>query len=121
MGLGVEQKLSYPRIEKPGSAKFGAQMGVAELMFYGAVAKFESEASGSGIKAEAPIISDSKDVTAATEPATGKRAHMAIDISFVDTPPVTPEDKFLYVFRGIRSKANRLKLQQIWTDCNRLK
>ncbi len=76
-GLMAEQKLSYSRMAKQDAPKLGAQMDVAELMFYGTVTEFEAEASGAGVEASAPGIP----VTAS---AAGKSAHMAIDIRVVD-------------------------------------
>lgn len=77
-GLAAEQKLSYSNMAKKGSAKLGAQMGVAELLFYGTVTEFEAEASGGGLKASASGLPASAEVS-------GKNAHMAIDIRVVDT------------------------------------
>jgi len=77
-GLSAEQKLSYSKMAKSGSSKLGAQMEVAELLFYGTVTEFEAEASGAGIKASATGIPASAEMS-------GKNAHMAIDIRVVDT------------------------------------
>lgn len=76
-GLKAEQQLSYSKMAKRDSRKLGAQMEVAELMFYGTVTEFESDASGAGISASAPRIP-------ASASAGGKNAHMAIDIRVVD-------------------------------------
>lgn len=76
-GMAAEQQLSYSKMANRDAPKLGAQMEVAELLFYGTVTEFEAEASGGGLKASAPNI-----------PATGsvgkKKAHMAIDIRVVD-------------------------------------
>ncbi|THB76465.1 MAG: hypothetical protein D3926_17380 [Desulfobacteraceae bacterium] len=77
MGLAAEQKLSYSKMAKRDSVKLGAQMEVAELMFYGTVSEFEAEASGAGLKASASGLPASAEVG-------GKNAHMAIDIRVVD-------------------------------------
>ena len=77
-GLAAEQKLSYSKMAKSGSAKLGAQMEVAELLFYGTVTEFEAQASGGGLKADMPGLPASAEVS-------GKNAHMAIDIRIVDT------------------------------------
>jgi curli biogenesis system outer membrane secretion channel CsgG len=77
-GMAAEQKLSYSKMAKRGSAKLGAQMEVAELLFYGTVTEFEAEASGAGLKAALPGLPASAEVS-------GKNAHMAIDIRVVDT------------------------------------
>jgi curli biogenesis system outer membrane secretion channel CsgG len=76
-GLSAEQRLSYSKMAKPGSKKLGAQMEIAELMFYGTVTEFEAEASGGGLKAALPGVPVSAS-------ASGKNAHMAIDIRIVD-------------------------------------
>lgn len=77
-GLSAEQKLSYSKMAKRGSAKLGAQMEVAELLFYGTVSEFEANASGAGLKASASSLPASGELA-------GKNAHMAIDIRVVDT------------------------------------
>lgn len=77
-GLTAEQKLSYSKMAKQGSAKLGAQMEVAELLFYGTVSEFQADASGAGLKTSAPGLPASAEVS-------GKNAHMAIDIRVVDT------------------------------------
>ncbi len=77
-GLAAEQKLSYSKMAKRGSTKLGAQMEVAELLFYGTVTEFEADASGAGLKAAAPGLPASAEVS-------GKNAHMAIDVRIVDT------------------------------------
>lgn len=77
-GLAAEQKLSYSKMAKRGSPKLGAQMEVAELLFYGTVTEFEAQASGAGLKASMPGAP-------ATAEMSGKNAHMAIDIRVVDT------------------------------------
>jgi len=84
-GLTAEQKLSYSKMAKQGSPKLGAQMEVAELMMYGTVTEFEAEASGAGVKAEAPTTWDSSQVKAGSASLKGKNAHMAIDVRVVDT------------------------------------
>ncbi len=76
-GLSAEQRLSYSRMAKRGSRKLGAQMEIAELMFYGTVTEFEAQASGGGVKASMPGAP-------ATASAGMKNAHMAIDIRVVD-------------------------------------
>lgn len=76
-GLKAEQQLSYSKMAKRGSAKLGAQMEVAELMFYGTVTEFEADAKGVSISATAPRYP-------ASASAGGKNAHMAIDIRVVD-------------------------------------
>lgn len=77
-GMTAEQKLSYSKMAKRGSAKLGRQMDVAELLFYGTVSEFEAQASGAGLKTAAPGLP-------ATAELSGKNAHMAIDIRIVDT------------------------------------
>ena len=77
-GLAAEQQLSYSNMAKSDSAKLGAQMEVAELLFYGTVSEFEAQASGGGLKAALPGLPASAEVS-------GKNAHMAIDIRIVDT------------------------------------
>lgn len=76
-GMAAEQQLSYSAMANPDAPKLGAQMDVAELLFYGTVTEFEAEAAGAGLNASAPNV-----------PATGsvgtKTAHMAIDIRVVD-------------------------------------
>ncbi len=42
-GLTAEQTLSYSKMAAPGTEKLGRQMGVAEILIYGAVTEFESE------------------------------------------------------------------------------
>lgn len=76
-GMTAEQQLSYSKMAAKDAPKLGAQMEVAELMFYGTVTEFEGEASGGGIKAAMPNIPVSAS-------ASGKNAHMAIDIRVVD-------------------------------------
>jgi curli biogenesis system outer membrane secretion channel CsgG len=76
-GLQAERKLSYSRMARRDARKLGAQMEVAELMIYGTVTEFEAEASGAGIDAAAPGIPVSAE-------ASGKNAHMAIDVRVVD-------------------------------------
>jgi curli biogenesis system outer membrane secretion channel CsgG len=76
-GLKAEQQLSYSKMARRDARKLGAQMDVAELMFYGTVTEFEAEASGVGVDAAAPSVP----VKAS---ASGKNAHMAIDVRVVD-------------------------------------
>jgi curli biogenesis system outer membrane secretion channel CsgG len=76
-GLKAEQQLSYSKMAKRDSRKLGAQMEVAELMIYGTVSEFESDAMGAGISASAPKVP-------VTTSASGKNAHMAIDVRVVD-------------------------------------
>jgi curli biogenesis system outer membrane secretion channel CsgG len=76
-GMAAEQQLSYSAMANPNAPKLGAQMEVAELLFYGTVTEFEAEASGSGLNASAPNVP-------ATASVGTKNAHMAIDIRVVD-------------------------------------
>ena len=76
-GLSAEQKLSYSKMAKRGSSKLGAQMEIAELMYYGTVTEFEAQASGGGLKASMPGVPVTAD-------ASGKNAHVAIDVRVVD-------------------------------------
>jgi len=76
-GIAAEQKLSYSKMASRDAPKLGAQMEIAELLFYGTVTEFEAQASGGGFKASLP--------SATTAAAAGtKSAHMAIDIKVVD-------------------------------------
>lgn len=77
-GIAAEQSLSYSEMARPGSRKLGAQMGVAEILIYGAVTEFEAEATGAGVKAEMPDVP-------AKASADISDAHMAVDIRVVDT------------------------------------
>lgn len=76
-GLAAEQQLSYSAMAARDSAKLGAQMEIAELMFYGTVTEFEAEATGGGLRAAMPGVPVS--ASAGT-----KNAHMAIDVRVVD-------------------------------------
>jgi curli biogenesis system outer membrane secretion channel CsgG len=76
-GIKAEQQLSYSKMAKSDSPKLGAQMEVAELMFYGTVTEFEAESKGVGVTALAPRVP-------ASASAGAKNAHMAIDIRVVD-------------------------------------
>jgi curli biogenesis system outer membrane secretion channel CsgG len=76
-GMAAEQQLSYSKMASRDAPKLGAQMEVAELLFYGTVTEFEAEASGGGLKASAPNVP-------ATASVGTKNAHMAIDIRVVD-------------------------------------
>ena len=76
-GMSAEQQLSYSKMANRDAPKLGAQMDVAELLFYGTVTEFEAEASGGGLKASAPNVPAAASVGA-------KNAHMAIDIRVVD-------------------------------------
>lgn len=76
-GMAAEQQLSYSKMASRDAPKLGAQMDVAELLFYGTVTEFEAEATGGGLKAAMP--------NAPAEASAGvKNAHMAIDIRIVD-------------------------------------
>ncbi len=76
-GLKAEQQLSYSKMAKRDAPKLGAQMEVAELMFYGTVSEFEADASGGGVNAAMPSLP--------VEASAGaKNAHMAIDVRVVD-------------------------------------
>lgn len=83
-GLTAEQKLSYSKMAAAGSPKLGRQMEVAELMMYGTVTEFESEAAGAGLKADVPTTWDSAQIKAGSGSLRGKKAHMAIDVRVVD-------------------------------------
>lgn len=76
-GLAAEQQLSYSAMASRDAPKLGAQMEVAELMFYGTVTEFEAEATGGGLRAAMPGVPVSASAGA-------KNAHMAIDIRVVD-------------------------------------
>jgi len=76
-GLTAEQTLSYSKMAAPGSKKLGRQMGVAQILIYGAVTEFEKEARGAAVRAGMPGIP----IGAGGEV---RDAHMAIDIRVVD-------------------------------------
>ena len=76
-GMAAEQQLSYSKMARRDAPRLGAQMDVAELLFYGTVTEFEAEASGGGLKASMPNVP-------AEASAGVKNAHMAIDIRIVD-------------------------------------
>ncbi len=84
-GLIAEQKLSHSKLVRRGAKELGGQLEVAELLIYGAITEFEAEAIGGGVKADLPKTWDSASVKKATAKASGKNAHMAIDIRVVDT------------------------------------
>lgn len=76
-GLAAEQALSRSTMARPGSAIPGAGMDVADVMVYGAVTEFESEASGSRFRIGLPGVP-------LTMGGANKKAHMAVDIRAVD-------------------------------------
>jgi curli biogenesis system outer membrane secretion channel CsgG len=77
-GIAAEQQLSYSNMAKPGSKKLGAQMEIAELLFYGTVTEFKADAGGFGLGIALPGLP-------ANAGLKSKNAHMAIDIRVVDT------------------------------------